>query len=113
MIANTLADPETVGEMAALMRLVGDATRIRILGLLHAGERNVSTMCDDLDLAQPTVSHHLGLLRTAGLLSTRRAGKQIYYSLNSTHVSADEIDGSLRLQTGRIRLRLGFADDDD
>jgi hypothetical protein len=47
------------------------------------------------------------------LLSTRRAGKQIYYSLNSTHVSADEIDGSLRLQTGRIRLSLGFADDDD
>ena len=59
-----------------------------------------------------TVSHHLGLLRTAGFLTTRRAGKQVYYSLNEDHVSAHEYDGSLRLQRGRIRLSLGLAEQD-
>lgn len=107
MIDTCSTSPDIVGEIAALMRLLGDATRIRILSLLKHGEKNVSTLCGDLDLAQPTVSHHLGLLRTAGLLVTRRAGKQVYYSLNATHILANEVDGSLSITHGRIGMSFG------
>ena len=39
------------------------------------------------DVSQPTVSHHLGILRQAGLVNTRREGKQIFYSLNQEAVA--------------------------
>lgn len=112
MTARTLADPETVGALAALMRLLGDTTRVRILGLLQGGERNVSELCDDLDLAQPTVSHHLGLLRTAGFLSARRAGKQVYYSLNVACISSDQGNGAMHLRRNGIHLTLGLHADE-
>ena len=67
--------------LADLMRLVSDRTPVRLLFELSAGERNVTRLCEALDLPQPTVSHHLGLLTTAGLLSRRRVGKSIFYGL--------------------------------
>ena len=42
--------------------------------MLADGERNVSSMCDELQLPQPTVSHHLGLLRLNNVIGNRRAG---------------------------------------
>ena len=109
MMDERLADPAVVGEMAALMRLLGDGTRIRVLGLLQRGEMNVSALCGELELAQPTVSHHLGLLRDAGLLLTRRAGKQVYYSLNPKHITAISEESMLRLNLGQISMRLGYG----
>ena len=65
-----------------LFGLLSDKTRLNILLLLSKGERNVSSLCEDLGLPQPTVSHHLGLLRIHNLIDNRRAGKQVYYGLN-------------------------------
>jgi DNA-binding transcriptional ArsR family regulator len=108
-----LADLDTVGEMSALMRLLGDPTRIRVLGLLQDGEMNVTALCGELSLAQPTVSHHLGLLRAAKLVLTRRAGKQIYYSLNPDHLvpsRSDDGGGSgLLLTMGPVKIWLAFG----
>ena len=73
------ADP--LPALADLMHALSDPTRLRLLGELSAGERNVTRLCEALDLPQPTVSHHLGLLTTAGLLSRRRAGKRVFYRL--------------------------------
>jgi DNA-binding transcriptional ArsR family regulator len=50
--------------------------------LLAKGERNVTSLCDELGLPQPTVSHHLGLLRMSNLIGNRRNGKQVFYGLN-------------------------------
>jgi DNA-binding transcriptional ArsR family regulator len=69
-------------QLTALFRLLSDKTRLHILLLLAAGERNVSSICDELDLPQPTVSHHLGLLRMNNIIGNRRNGKQVFYTLN-------------------------------
>jgi DNA-binding transcriptional ArsR family regulator len=80
---------EGIGAMAqdleplvGLFRLLSDKTRLNILMILAKGERNVSSLCEELGLPQPTVSHHLGLLRTKNLISNRRNGKQVFYGLN-------------------------------
>jgi DNA-binding transcriptional ArsR family regulator len=93
--------------MAGLMRLLSDPTRIRVLGLLRPGEMNVTALCGELDLAQPTVSHHLGLLRSAGLVRTRRDGKQIFYSLNPDFLESDINADGLRLHYGHVMMCLG------
>ena len=69
--------------LAGLFRILSDPTRLRILLLLADGERNVSDLCRKLGAPQPTVSHHLGLLRMGELVTTRRSGKEIFYSLRN------------------------------
>ena len=76
------ATEQTLTQLTDLFGLLSDKTRLNILLLLSKGERNVSSLCDDLKLPQPTVSHHLGLLRIHNLIDNRRAGKQVYYGLN-------------------------------
>src|SRR5919107_2011864 len=69
-------------QLTSLFRLLSDKTRLNILLLLSHGERNVSTLCRELALPQPTVSHHLGLLRMNNIIGNRREGKQVFYTLN-------------------------------
>jgi DNA-binding transcriptional ArsR family regulator len=63
------------------LRVLADEVRLRILGLLADRELCVCEMVGVLKLSQPLVSHHLRVLRDAGLLSSRRRGKWIYYTL--------------------------------
>jgi DNA-binding transcriptional ArsR family regulator len=65
-----------------VFRLLSDKTRLNILMLLSGGERNVTSLCESLQLPQPTVSHHLGLLRLNNVIGNRRSGKQVFYTLN-------------------------------
>jgi ArsR family transcriptional regulator len=68
--------------MAQLFRILGDETRLRVLMTLRdAGEMNVTALCRKLRIPQPTVSHHLGILRMGGLVSSRRLGKEIHYAV--------------------------------
>lgn len=76
--------------LVSVFRLLSDKTRLNILLLLSEGERNVSTLCEQLALPQPTVSHHLGLLRMRNLISNRRDGKQVFYDLNGQVESTDD-----------------------
>jgi DNA-binding transcriptional ArsR family regulator len=71
-----------IEDLVELFRLLSDKTRLTILMLLANGERNVSSLCEELALPQPTVSHHLGLLRTSRVIANRRNGKQVFYGLN-------------------------------
>ena len=89
--------PIEARELTALFKLLGDRTRLAILQILTGGERNVGTLCDLLGLPQPTVSHHLGLLRDSRLIDNRRAGKHIYYALNG-RVSPAAVAGRERLR---------------
>ena len=81
--------------LVSAFRLLSDKTRLNILLLLAKGERNVSSLCDELGLPQPTVSHHLGLLRMSNLISNRRDGKQVFYDLNG---QVETTDGGTALQ---------------
>ena len=64
-----------------LFRALSDATRLRIMVLLSAGERCVCRIEEALDLSQTKVSRHLTVLRQAGLVNVRRDGLWMYYSL--------------------------------
>jgi DNA-binding transcriptional ArsR family regulator len=73
---------EVAKDLAELFKLLSDETRLRILYLLRQRhELNVRTLCHILRQSQPAVSHHLALLRVAGLIEMRRDGKHNFYRL--------------------------------
>src|SRR3954471_1292258 len=86
------ATDQDLDQLTGLFRLLSDKTRLNILFLLSEGERNVTSLCDELKLPQPTVSHHLGLLRMSNVIANRRNGKQVFYSLNG-RVDAASLNG--------------------
>ncbi len=106
MIQMTHSESDGMEDVIKVMRLLADPTRLRVLTMLQAKEMNVSALCDRLDLAQPTVSHHLGLLRAMNLVSTRRNGKQVFYSLNRDHVATLDACGGLSIAAGTKRLEI-------
>jgi DNA-binding transcriptional ArsR family regulator len=79
-------DDEVEG-LTGLFRLLGDATRARLLyALLEAGELCVCDLAASIDATETTVSQALRLLRTAGVVRARRAGRMIHYRLDDAHV---------------------------
>lgn len=68
-------------ETANLFKLAGDGTRVMVISILSRGERNVGEICSELEMSQPAVSHHLALMRHAGIVCPDRRGKNNYYSL--------------------------------
>ena len=79
-------DPGGAGELAELFKMFADSTRIKILYDLFDGEKNVSEICEDIEMNQSAVSHQLKALKTGKLIKSRREGKAIYYSLDDDHV---------------------------
>lgn len=73
-------------DLAELFKIFGDSTRIRILYDLFEGEKNVTEICDDLEMNQSAVSHQLKILKSIKLITSRREGKAVYYSLADEHV---------------------------
>jgi len=65
----------------------GDPTRLKILALLTGGEMTVNQVTKEIGLSQPTISRHLGILREAGVVTDRREGQQVFYSLHKAEVS--------------------------
>jgi ArsR family transcriptional regulator, arsenate/arsenite/antimonite-responsive transcriptional repressor len=63
-------------------KALADETRQKIMALCCCQELTVSDIVKELHVAQPTVSHHLKILKNAGLVKSRRHGKEIYYQLN-------------------------------
>lgn len=68
-------------------KAMADETRQRILSLLQAGEMNESDIVARMDFTQPTISHHLSLLRRANLVTARREGKYVFYRANTDCVT--------------------------
>ncbi len=98
--------------LSRTFRTLGDQTRLRIVLLLQDGERNVTSICKKLKIPQPTISHHLGLLRGAELVQTRREGKEIYYSLSahqrvpSAGMLRKLLRGARGVKVGRLLMAL-------
>ncbi|UCD11454.1 MAG: winged helix-turn-helix transcriptional regulator [Nitrospinaceae bacterium] len=65
------------GECAKILKALGDESRLRIVRLLLQGEKCVGEIVDSLDMIQPQASHHLSILRSSGLVGTRRDGNKI------------------------------------
>lgn len=75
--------PRATKPFAAFFRALGDETRLEIVGLLAAqdGELCVCEIEKHFDLGQPTISHHLRVLREAGVVSSERRGTWVYCSI--------------------------------
>lgn len=75
---------KTLKELCQVFGLLADEPRLRILLYLsRTGEWNVTELCERLQQSQPAVSHHLKLMRLAGVVQVRREGKHNYYSLRA------------------------------
>ena len=70
-----------VAAVAAAMHVLADETRLRLLLLLGGGELNVSALVHRTGFDQPSVSHHLAILRRSRMVFARRDGKHIFYRL--------------------------------
>ena len=84
-------------QAARWFHALSDETRLEIVERLLGGERCVCELTDDLDAAQSRLSFHLKTLKDAGLVSDRRDGRWVYYTLNGD--TFDEIGtllGSLK-----------------
>jgi len=81
------ANDERVNDLAEIFKMLGDPTRLRILATLVGGERCVHELCARLQMSQPAISHQLRILRGARLVRPRRAGREIFYTLDDAHVT--------------------------
>ena len=81
----------TLIELEKLFLALADKTRLRLLALMADGEVPVGFLADKLGESQPKISRHLAYLRSAGLVSTRRDGKWIYYGIE------DQVDAVTRV----------------
>jgi len=75
-------------EWARGFSLLSDATRLGILKNLAKGPKNVTALCKALGQKQPTVSHHLGLLRMGRLVVGTRKGKAVVYTTDKANLKA-------------------------
>lgn len=74
-------------DAARLLKALAHETRLMILCLLADGELSVGELNARLGLSQSALSQHLAVLRTDGLVSTRRDAQHVYYSLAGTHAT--------------------------
>ena len=83
--SQTVIDPEVLrhaaDEAVGALKLLANVERMLLLCQLSQGEMCVSELEAQLDIRQPTLSQQLGVLRTEGVVSTRRQGKNIFYSI--------------------------------
>lgn len=82
----SFADAAVTEQMAQFFKVLGDATRVRLLLRLADSEQCVSQLAENLGLSEAAVSHHLRLLRLNQMAKCRRCGKSIYYALSDEHV---------------------------
>ncbi len=84
--AFTELDDQTSQRLAEIFKILGDATRIKLLALLTSDEMRVSDIAETLNMGQSAISHQLRVLRNARLVKFRKDGKEAWYSLDDDHV---------------------------
>ena len=68
-------------KVVAVFKALGDENRIRILKLLRSGEKCACKLLEELNISQPTLSHHMKILCDAGIVTGRKEGKWMHYSI--------------------------------
>ena len=87
-IKEGLPADETLQDLGDLFKVFGDTTRIKIMYALYEDEMCVCAIAELLNMTQSAISHQLKTLKDANLVSGRREGKEIYYSLSDDHVKS-------------------------
>ena len=79
-MANSQLNPENLEKAAGMLKAIAHPMRIAIIGCLEDGQRlTVTEIHKQLKIEQATASHHLGILKDKGVLSSKREGKNIFY----------------------------------
>lgn len=86
-IRAAMPDDDTLIDLAELFKVFGDSTRIKILSALSGGELCVCDISTMVGMSNSAVSHQLKILKNASLVSFRRDGKTVFYSLADGHVN--------------------------
>ncbi len=79
-------DSEQIQRAADILKTVAHPARLKIIDFLEPGEQPVAQICKCLNAAQPFISHHLSLMKAKGILSSRRNGNQVFYSVANRNV---------------------------
>jgi ArsR family transcriptional regulator, lead/cadmium/zinc/bismuth-responsive transcriptional repressor len=83
--ADTL-DEHMAAHIAELFTAFGDTSRVRILACLSAGEQNVGALAKSVGISESAISHHMRQLRHLRLVSSRKAGREVFYRVDDPHV---------------------------
>ncbi len=95
-----------VSRAARWFHALSDETRLGIVARLAGGERCVCELTDALDAAQSRLSFHLRTLKDAGIVTARREGRWMYYTLERDVLGEiEEVVGSLKTPTGASGVR--------
>ncbi len=73
--------------MADMFFVLSTPIRLKIIGAVCNGEKNVSELLEEIDTTQPNISQHLAVLHRTGILAKRREGTQVYYRIQSKRVA--------------------------
>jgi ArsR family transcriptional regulator len=101
-IASVVDQPDELRELRAMHKALADVNRLRIVRRLAGGEASVTELIENVGLSQPLVSWHIGRLRVAGLVETRRKGRETVCRLRTEAFEAF---------AARQRLVLGLGAD--
>ena len=85
-VSRGLIDTPIAARVAETFRVLGDATRVRIVHALSLSELCTCDLAVLLGISEPTVSHHLRTLRQMHLVRSRRQGRLVYYALDDEHI---------------------------
>lgn len=88
--------------MNAIFKALNDATRREILDLLKEKDLTAGEIADKFNISKPSISHHLDLLRRAGLVVSVKEGQFMFYSLNTT-VMDEMLSWIINLQSKKIK----------
>jgi ArsR family transcriptional regulator len=90
--------------MNQLFKALNDPTRREILEILGKGDLSAGDIADRFDMSKPSISHHLDLLRQAGLVESVKKGQYIYYSINTT-VFDELVKWMLRFRKSKNKIK--------
>ena len=77
----------TIADPVLFAKALADGTRQKIMNMVCCQWLSVNEIVEQINVSQPTVSHHLAILREAGLVDVREEGKQTFYSLNQERIA--------------------------
>jgi ArsR family transcriptional regulator len=89
-------------DLVKIFKALADKTRQDILEMLAEHERNVTDICTEFNTSQPTISHHLQILKNSRLVDSRKEGKNIYYYVRQEVV--DDVFGQVIIRKMHVRV---------
>lgn len=85
-IKNNMANEKLIYDMASVFKALNDPTRLKIINVLFMSDLCVNDIASILEMSQPSISHHLKELRQLNLISCRKEGRTVFYSLSDEHI---------------------------